>query len=180
MRLEGTGSISNSRVISARQLCPTRAPLPSSTSMATSRSTLRSFTPCSPRSFARSTPPRRSSSGLTWQICASPLSLLYIHVSLLQLPYAHTRSSKMWSHLVPCGSDGNGTMSINEWFRWALRNASQQHGERALALAFQKYDADKTGFCTWLAGSPGPLCAGPLCAGHLCAGALRAGPLCAP
>ena len=41
--------------------------------------------------------------------------------------------------------DGNGTLCINEFFRWSLLNASQKHGDAALQAAFRQYDKDTTG-----------------------------------
>ena len=41
--------------------------------------------------------------------------------------------------------NGDGTLCINEFFRWSLANASAQHGANALRVAFEKYDVDGTG-----------------------------------
>ena len=42
-------------------------------------------------------------------------------------------------------TDCSGTLSPDEFFKWSLNNASQQHGADALAVAFNKYDRDGTG-----------------------------------
>ena len=42
-------------------------------------------------------------------------------------------------------TDGNGELCINEFFMWSLKIASSQHGTRALEVAFEKYDKDRTG-----------------------------------
>lgn len=39
----------------------------------------------------------------------------------------------------------DGVLSINEFFRWSLMNASQKHGAAALEHAFTRYDKDGTG-----------------------------------
>ena len=41
--------------------------------------------------------------------------------------------------------DGNGTLSINEFFAWSLHNASVKYGQHALEQAFKKYDGDHSG-----------------------------------
>ena len=43
-------------------------------------------------------------------------------------------------------TDGNGVLSINEFFCWSLNNASTKHGKKALEAAFRKYDRDKSGY----------------------------------
>lgn len=42
-------------------------------------------------------------------------------------------------------TNGNGTVSVNEFFTWSLRNASEKYGTNALEQAFGKYDKDNTG-----------------------------------
>ena len=42
--------------------------------------------------------------------------------------------------------DGNGTLCLNEFFMWTLESASTAFGERALEMAFSKYDGDKSGY----------------------------------
>ena len=42
-------------------------------------------------------------------------------------------------------TNGDGTLCINEFFRWSLSNAARRHGAVSLAYAFQKYDRDGTG-----------------------------------
>lgn len=41
--------------------------------------------------------------------------------------------------------DNNGSLSINEYFRWAVCRTSAQVGMTMLMTAFQRYDRDKTG-----------------------------------
>ena len=48
-----------------------------------------------------------------------------------------------WFH--EADRDGNGTLCANEFFMWSLGNITSQLGPRALELAFEKYDANKTG-----------------------------------
>ena len=42
-------------------------------------------------------------------------------------------------------TDGNGVLSINEFFLWSLSNAATVHGATSLKQAFSKYDKDGTG-----------------------------------
>ena len=42
-------------------------------------------------------------------------------------------------------TNGNGSLCINEFFLWTLENASSLFGTRALELAFERYDSDRTG-----------------------------------
>lgn len=42
--------------------------------------------------------------------------------------------------------NGDGVLSINEFFCWSLTNASRKHGTTALEEVFARYDKDKTGF----------------------------------
>ena len=42
-------------------------------------------------------------------------------------------------------ADGNGSLSIGEYFIWTLHSASEKHGEDALSKAFAKYDPDNSG-----------------------------------
>ena len=42
-------------------------------------------------------------------------------------------------------TDGNGVLSINEFFLWTLSNSATVHGATALKQAFVKYDKDGTG-----------------------------------
>jgi len=41
--------------------------------------------------------------------------------------------------------DGDGTVSIDEFFLWSLGNAALHNGASSISAAFAKYDADKTG-----------------------------------
>lgn len=42
-------------------------------------------------------------------------------------------------------SDGNGSLSVNEFFRWSMANISSHFGDSALRVAFSHYDKDGTG-----------------------------------
>ena len=42
-------------------------------------------------------------------------------------------------------TDGDGNISVNEFFLWSLHNAQEKWGSNALEAAFLKYDADGTG-----------------------------------
>ena len=41
--------------------------------------------------------------------------------------------------------NGNGTLSVNEFYLWSLQNAQMKHGSTALAEAFSRYDKDGGG-----------------------------------
>lgn len=41
--------------------------------------------------------------------------------------------------------NGDGDLSLNEFFRWSISKAGQRNGAVALQAAFEKYDADGTG-----------------------------------
>ena len=43
-------------------------------------------------------------------------------------------------------ANGDGVLSINEFFCWSLTNASRKHGSAALEEVFARYDKDNTGF----------------------------------
>ena len=47
-----------------------------------------------------------------------------------------------------CDPNGDGVLSINEFFVWSLTDASRQFGSSALETAFKKYDTDKSGYLT--------------------------------
>ena len=42
-------------------------------------------------------------------------------------------------------TDGDGSISVNEFFLWSLHNAQEKWGSNALEAAFVKYDGDGTG-----------------------------------
>ena len=54
-----------------------------------------------------------------------------------------TEDIREW--FVAADLDGNGTICINEFFRWSLLNAAQKHGDEALKASFRQYDTDATG-----------------------------------
>ena len=42
-------------------------------------------------------------------------------------------------------TDGNGTLTLNEFFTWSLGTSARRHGAQALEAAFSAYDKDGTG-----------------------------------
>ena len=42
-------------------------------------------------------------------------------------------------------SDKDGELSINEFFKWSLSNASQRYGAQSLNLTFREYDDNNSG-----------------------------------
>ena len=42
-------------------------------------------------------------------------------------------------------ANGDGSISISEWFMWTLANLAEMHGEASLARIFAKYDQDGSG-----------------------------------
>ena len=41
-------------------------------------------------------------------------------------------------------TNGDGTLSINEFFRWSLTNSAKKYGAEALQTIFEKYDQDRS------------------------------------
>ena len=64
------------------------------------------------------------------------------------LPYS-LREERSVSELRQCFSDadsnGNGTLSINEFWLWSMSTAGQTHGVKTLEDLLRRYDTDKTG-----------------------------------
>ena len=65
------------------------------------------------------------------------------HVSLSGTRRHATQGMRTYPPFIAC--TGDGTLCINEFFRWSLGNASKRHGADALARAFARYDRNGTG-----------------------------------
>ena len=59
---------------------------------------------------------------------------------------AHFSADEIRTWFEAADGNGDGVLSINEFFVWSLGNAAQKHGMAALQNVFAKYDKDKTGF----------------------------------